>query len=265
MIIAVVLCVVVAAVALSACRVVPGPEEREEFRETYNVAAGSTVSVDTFNGSIEVSGWDKDYVEVYAVKKTRYGREELEKAEIRVTLDGDLRVETIRHGVNVRVSVSYEVRLPSGVLAGRLHTSNGAVEVTGVQGDADVSTSNGRITIRDVDGYVTAHTSNGAISITGVAGVRKAETSNGAIKAEIRTLESDLDITTSNGDIELHLADGIGANLEARTSNGRVSLHGVEVLATEMSNKEVKGTIGGGGPRLYAKTSNGDIDLHTLD
>ena len=74
MIIAVVLCVVVAAVALSACRVVPGPEEREEFRETYNVAAGSTVSVDTFNGSIEVSGWDKDYVEVYAVKKTRYGR-----------------------------------------------------------------------------------------------------------------------------------------------------------------------------------------------
>lgn len=265
LVIAVLLCIVAAAVALSACRVVPGAEEREEFRETYNVAAGSAVSVESFNGSIEVSGWDKGYVEVYAVKKTRYGREELDKAEIRVTLDGDLRVETVRHGTNVRVSVSYEIRLPSGVLAGELHTSNGAVEVMGVQGDADVSTSNGRITIRDVDGYVTANTSNGAIAITGAAGVRKAESSNGAIKVELRTLESDLDVTTSNGGIDLYMADGVGADLEARTSNGRISLHDIEVVSTELSGKEVKGTIGGGGPRLYAKTSNGDIDLHALD
>ncbi len=263
--IAVLLCVVAAAAALSACSLVPGPEEMEEFRETYDVAAGSAVSVDSFNGSIEVSGWDKNYVEVYAVKKTRYGREELDKAEIRVTQDGGLTVETLQQGTNVRVSVSYEIKLPSGVLAGRLHTSNGDIGVVGVQGDADASTSNGSIEINGVEGYVSADTSNGQVAIAGTTGVRKAESSNGSVKVELLTLEDDLDVTTSNGQIALYLADGIGADLEARTSNGKVSLHDIDVTATELSGKEVNGTIGGGGPRLNVNTSNGDIDLYALE
>ena len=54
---------------------------QEEFRETYKLKSGSPLSVENTNGSISVTVWDKDYVDVYAVKKTRKDEDELKKVE----------------------------------------------------------------------------------------------------------------------------------------------------------------------------------------
>src|SRR4029079_18362394 len=64
-------------------------------------------------------------------------------------------------------------------------SSNGAIKLMNHDGPADVSTSNGRIELQDVAGAGTASTSNGEISITGARGSVRARSSNGAISVAL--------------------------------------------------------------------------------
>ena len=41
---------------------------KEDFHHTYPLAAGGSVSIETFNGSVELMGWEQDTVEVNGTK-----------------------------------------------------------------------------------------------------------------------------------------------------------------------------------------------------
>lgn len=249
---------------LLGCGVPDGPEETEEFRKTFKVEAGTKIDIYNRNGAINVSKWDKDSIEIYAVKKTRRGRGELEKVKIEVNTDGDIVVKTRYIKKNAKVSVNYEVKIPQGVIVDHIDTANGRIELSGTKGDAIVTTSNGEIKVRDVDGYVTAETSNGKIDIVGGTGILKARTSNGSINAEISDVRDDVNIKTSNGSIVLHISPDLDANIELRTSNGKISIHDVPMVTSAVSSTRVEGKIGDGGSRIYVRTSNGSIDLYKL-
>ena len=242
-----------------------GPLETEEFLMTYTVDAGTTLQVDNFNGAVNIHKWDKDVVEVYALKQTRYGRGELKNVDIEVSTGGVMTIETKRLTQNPRVSVNYEIKVPGDVIVDRVKTSNGVVGLDGTSGDARATTSNGAIDIRNVDGYVSADTSNGKINIAGTTGVMEARTSNGAIIVEIPDINRDLTIRTSNGAVSVYLPADLNADIEMRTSNGRVSIHDVTVTVSESSKNNFKGKIGSGGNRIYIETSNGAIDVYILD
>ena len=52
-------------------------DAEEEFHETYTVENGTGVEIHNVNGNIDISSWDKDYVDVYALKRTKRDRDEL--------------------------------------------------------------------------------------------------------------------------------------------------------------------------------------------
>src|SRR5438067_6143644 len=67
---------------------------REEFHQTYPLAADGRVSLGNINGAVHVTGWDRNEVKVDAVK-TAYTRERLDEAKIDVRSDADsIRIET---------------------------------------------------------------------------------------------------------------------------------------------------------------------------
>jgi DUF4097 and DUF4098 domain-containing protein YvlB len=240
-------------------------EAKEEFRETYAVESGAILDIANKNGDIRIQVWDKDQVEVYALKSTMWGRDELKKVDIKVTTDGGITIETDYLSKTARVSVDYDIRVPAGVSVRGVETANGEIEVEGVAGDVEAATFNGEVILRDVNGTVTAFTSNGDITITGAKGVLDARTSNGDIRVEIASVTEDIDLSTSNGSIDVYVSPALNADVELRTSNGGVDVSSsVPLTVRDSSKKRVTGQMGSGGPRITAVTSNGDVDLRAL-
>jgi DUF4097 and DUF4098 domain-containing protein YvlB len=254
----------------------------EIFDETYQVKPGTRLELRNQNGPVTVQGWGQPDVRVTAEKKTRWGGK-LEDVEIRVTVGETMTIETIHLVKNPKVSVTYDVRVPTGVIVGDVRTSNGKIEINGTQGNATVETSNGKIEIEhvrgdieartsngkiemeDVHGWVRAETSNGRIEIENVAGIQNLETSNGSIVAEIPAMHEDVRVRTSNGSLELHLSPDLSVDIELRTSNGKIAVRDLEIVTSEISETKLKGKIGNGGPTLHGKTSNGSIEILRLD
>ncbi|KPJ50803.1 hypothetical protein AMJ40_01830 [candidate division TA06 bacterium DG_26] len=245
------------------CRAPRGEKVTEEFTATYAVEPGTEIAVYNQNGTVSVSTWDGDEVQVYAQKTTRRGEQELKKVRVDVTVNGKMVIRTVYDKRNANVSVSYEIRTPAETVVTHVENSNGKIELYGTKGDAVVKTSNGRVDIGNVDGHVTAETSNGKIKITGTE-IFRAQTSNGDVEVELLQVNEDVDIETSNGSIVLHVAADLDSDVEMETTNGRVSVHDVEIAMSESSTSHAKGRMGNGGKRIHAKTSNGNIDVYEL-
>ena len=241
----------------------------EEFQQSYDVDAGTVLTVDNQNGNIIVEAWNNDDVEVYAEKVTQYGQSELDKVSIEVTTGNEMTVKTTYTNLfwffgPPRVTVNYRIKVPADVSVERLETTNGVISLEGTTGDATLISSNGNINVKDVDGSVSAETTNGNIKIEDVTGVRGAETSNGIITVEIPSLSNNVEIKTSNGAVTVYVSEDLDADLSISTSNGQITVHDVQLDLESSSATSVEGTMGDGGYDLTIETSNGNIDLYKL-
>ncbi len=66
---------------------------REDFHYSYPLSAGGTIQLDTFNGSVEITGWDKDLVEIDG---TKYANSEQRLKEIKIDISPESNAITIR-------------------------------------------------------------------------------------------------------------------------------------------------------------------------
>lgn len=94
----------------------------------------------------------------------------------------------------------------------------------GVVLDLDVATSNGEIVITDVSGRdLVLHTSNGRMTLDNVyAETIRGSTSNGRISGEVEA--STVDLSTSNGSIDLIIPATRSGDYALDTSNGSIDL-----------------------------------------
>jgi hypothetical protein len=106
-------------------------EKNEEIRETYKVKAGTELTAANANGDILLEAWNRDYVEVSAVKKTHHGEDELTKVQVEVVVGDITEIQTRYHEQNARVSVDYSIIVPRGLIVKKLYTSNGDIELNG--------------------------------------------------------------------------------------------------------------------------------------
>ena len=226
-----------------------GDRERykEDFHKSFPLQPGGSVSVENSNGSIEIAGWDQNTVEING---TKYASTEGLLSELRVEMTGSagsVQVRTIRpteiwHG---NAGVRYSLRVPKKVLLDRISSSNGAIRVEDIQGNANL------------------HSSNGAIRITRMAGALEAGTSNGRI--EVRDLDGDANLRTSNGTID---ADASSGSFEAHTSNGRLEARLMNpsvrrAVRLESSNGHIELRIDGREvPEVRAHTSNSPVVVY---
>ena len=251
-----------------------------DFHYNYPLKSGGRVSLDNFNGSVEIAGWDQETVDVSGAK---YGPtpEARDAIKIEVTPAPDtVTIRTVRPSERRNVGARYVVRVPrrtqldrittsNGSLrlndldgAARMKTSNGSLKIFHLTGNFDGGTSNGSVELDDVKGDCTVKTSNGRVKAEGVKGAFDATTSNGSVDAALDELRAGgVRVSTSNGGITVRLARTANARLMARTSNASISTD-FDVAAHGVSDKHhLEGTIGSGGPVLDLSTSNGSIHV----
>jgi hypothetical protein len=217
---------------------------QKDFHKSFALKPGGRLSVEGFNGSVEISGWDQDKVEIDGVQ---YGATEWLRDSIQIDIaatEDAIQVRAIRpveaHG---NLGVRYVIKAPRRVNLDRIVTSNGSVKVDDIEGvmrvktsngqvhaarvrgDLDVQTSNGSIELREGDGPANLRTSNGQVHAD-IRGALQASTSNGGIYARMHTPEPrrPMRLSTSNGGIELTMDSIKDNDVRATTSNGGITL-----------------------------------------
>jgi DUF4097 and DUF4098 domain-containing protein YvlB len=217
---------------------------KEDFHQTYPLNAGGSVSIETFNGSIELVGWEQNSVEVNGTKYAST-KSALDSIKIDVSSpSGSVRVRASKlsdfhHNMGAR----FTVRVPKRATLD-LSTSNGHVRIEDVEGNARLRTSNGPIRVERLKGELEARTSNGGIDVDYLEGDSKLHTSNGAIRVEAS--HGLFDAVTSNGSITARLNDPSTTwPVHAESSNGHIDL--------KIDAKQL--------PEVRAETSNSSIVL----
>jgi len=219
---------------------------RQDFHYSYPLKSGGKLSVETFNGSVEVSGWDQETVDISGVKSgpTQEAADALKLAidntpdsvSIRVTRPSDHRgnvgarfVIKIPRAANVDhiLTSNGSIRTLDGSGPARLRTSNGEIRVQALRGSLDAQTSNGAVELIGIEGDATAHTSNGHIRAEGLRGSLEAGTSNGSINARLEQVPAGrpVRLETSNSSVELNLPANFANDIRVNTSNGGITLH----------------------------------------
>jgi len=229
----------------------------ETFERTVPLASGGSFSISNVNGSIEIAGWNRDEVQIFARKITSGRAESLR--DVQITLDATpARVSVATHypeGSGVEVHVEFRVRVPARIRLASVSTINGTVAVEDVSGEGSLSTVNGNVTLARAAGLFSARSTNGSISLeflslTGGLASELASTSRASLFAQ-----------TTNGSVAVALPAGAGAELDAETRNGDFSSELPLLASTTSAGRSIHGRLGSGGPLLRLRTVNGSIRL----
>src|SRR5580693_8443934 len=144
---------------------------REDFHYSYPQTAGGRFSIDNFNGSVEISGWDQNTVDISG---TKYAESEslLHSMQIEASSSGNaVRIKTSRpdphHG---NMGAKYVIRVPRQTALEDVRSSNGSLRVEDIDGNAHLGTSNGSIHQGKIRGNVEARTSNGSVEVNEIDG-----------------------------------------------------------------------------------------------
>jgi len=229
---------------------VPGLAISKEFNQTYSLQPGGTFELQNVNGTVEVQGWDRDVVEVHALKTAKVRESDLERVAIDVSAKpSGVSIQTrYPQDEGVEVAVEYVIHVPHGAKVEHLGTVNGTLRVAGVDEVDDLRTVNGNIEVYEANSDVRAHTTNGNVRLElahlhGVTGT----------VAE-----------TTNGSVVLALPSNSEADLEARCLNGNFQSELPFAQESTLKPREIHGKLGRGGSPIKLHTINGAIRVVAL-
>lgn len=222
----------------------------EVFDRTLPFSAGASFSLTDVNGSIAIEGWDRDAVEIHAVKTAKQSASDLTRVRIDASAEpGRISVSTLYpQDSDVEVTVDYTVRVPRRIVLEQLATVNGAVSVKGVETRGELRSVNGDIDVASSAGGFSAHTTNGGIHVQLLR----------------LTAPDGLSLGTVNGSIELALPRNAAATLDARSLNGDFRSDLPVALLSAYSPRGIQGHLSGGGAPVQLRTVNGAIRIVAL-
>lgn len=264
--------VIAAATAVVAPQVAP-LERRIE--QTYQVAPGSTVTVELSGGRITVvpgAGRSAAITLVQRAHTTSERDADAALADYTVLLtqqDGDVRLVARRKGGldfgvwrRIRVNMDAEIAVPADVRL-ELNTSGGSIEIRGLRrAPVRAHTSGGSIRVDGGDTPIAVNTSGGSIRVGHIGQTLRARTSGGSIRiAQVAASATDVDVSTSGGSVRVGVDPAARLTIEGSTSGGSVSVDGLALQASRRSRTHIAGQLNGGGGRLKASTSGGSVRI----
>lgn len=261
-----------------------GTEIRRVTERLIPFAPGGELNIQNKNGRITVEGWSRHEVRIQVTRVVR-AEDRTKAEELMKELEADVEVHMDRLVIESRfpkrresigiwdilgrkvasLQINYYIQVPNETNL-TLQTANGEVRASGVSGSVDATTTNGDMRVDDVNGVVKLATTNGEIEMTGAMNKAYGHTTNGSVVAEIRKISStgNLELETTNGNVEAYLPSDLKATLDAATTNGRVSIAFPVTREGPMTSKAIRGTIRGGGARLTLTTTNGSVEIRKL-
>jgi Putative adhesin len=177
---------------------------------------------------------------------------------------GDLNLDNIVGQLTASTSGG-NVRLASCRAPAVLRSSGGDLDLGTVSGATEATTSGGDIRVQRADAKLVVKTSGGDITLHQIGAATEARTSGGSIHATLVAQPAAESIfSTSGGEVDIAMHDGIRVDLDAKTSGGRVENEFPVTIRGTTSRSELQGKINGGGPSLVLRSSGGSIALRRI-
>jgi DUF4097 and DUF4098 domain-containing protein YvlB len=269
-----------------------GTSTREEKRFTVSAGDPVDLSIQTFDGVIEVRSWDRNEVLV-EIERRGPDQSSADALVVNQTQEGNRivveapsvpnRRNVVTFGQWVSQSVNFTVTAPRRLQL-KARTGDGHIEVHDLEGTIDVSSGDGRIVASRLQGQVQAHTGDGSIQIAEATGRVNADSGDGAIEiagrlqeltvrtgdgsvhvdaADGSNMKSDWRITTGDGRIDLRVPTDFNAAVDASTGDGVVSVDGISSPSEgeDVERRRVVGKLGSGGATLQLRSGDGSIDV----
>lgn len=287
--------VLVGAAAFAGCDVYVGSEgyvAREEKR--FRVSGASDVRLVTFDGSVEVRGWDQPEV-VVEVEKRGQTREEVEAIEVHAEQSGDqIRIEARRprqaaelirigfvHPPSAKLIAAMPRRARLYVQSGdgsitveqvdgrlELRTADGSVRGVDLGGNVHVQTGDGSVSLDDLEGGVDVTTGDGSITVGGRLGTVRLRTGDGSVRVRLEAgsaMTGNWEISTGDGSVTVDVPAEFSADVDAQAADGSVRAEGGIAfrMTGEIDRRTVQGTLGAGGHLLRIRTGDGSIRLRS--
>lgn len=213
------------------------------------IATNGSISVDgKKNGGISIKGWER--------------RETLVRAKIQSWADskagaeaiaGQIQIETAGGNIHAEGpaingeqswAVSYEIFVPyNSNLSLKAH--NGGIGVSNVRGQIEFATTNGGVSLKNLGGNVKGNTKNGGVSV---------------VLDGNRWEGEGLDVTTTNGGVNMIVPENYSAHLETGTVNGGLRTD-IPMMVQGEVKQNLSVNLGGGGPTIRVKTTNGGVSI----
>ena len=225
----------------------------QEFHQTYAFSADGRVELENINGSVHIAGWDRNEVQVDAVKRA-YRQDRLDEAKIVIDAHANsisIRTEypghnhTFNHGENDPASVEYTLHVPRGSRLDEVQLVNGGLDIQDLSGEVHASAVNGRVVARDLAGR------------TDISAV------NGRTEVSFRQLpKSPIKISSVNGSMLVTIPSNSNADVRASTVSGGIeSDFGLNVHKEQWVGHNMEGRLGSGGTEIELSNVNGRIEL----
>jgi len=270
----------------------------DSIDQRLDAAADGAVTISNISGSVEVTGWTRNEVEVRGdlgsgVEELIFKRDGNE-IEIRVKVPGsskrNISSELVVHvpekssvkvaGVSADIDVTnvlgiLNLQSVSGDIDSEVHAAD--IEIVTVSGDlkvqgddkvvhSELSTVSGDIDTQNLAGEVTVNSVTGDLVVVNGSFERvRMETVNGDIIFDaVLSQEGTFSVETINGDLDINFSNSVSARFDIETFNGDIrNCFGPDPVRTSKyaPGTELKFSEGDGKGRVTIKTLNGDLRL----
>jgi DUF4097 and DUF4098 domain-containing protein YvlB len=223
-------------------------EVTQDFHKTVPLSADGRVSLANINGNVEITGWDRNEVQIDAVKTAR-DQQRLDDAKIEVEASSnsvEIRTRYPEHRTNNdAASVHYTLHVPQKARIDKVELVNGSLE------------------LQKVSGEVTANLVNGKLRASDLAGEADLATVNGSIDANYSSLNNvrGIKLKSVNGSVNLTLPQSPNADVEASVVNGSITTDFPLTVKGRFVGKSMSGTLGSGGVHIELSNVNGGIHV----
>lgn len=233
----------------------------EKASKTLPLDAGGVVFIESYAGSIHVTGTSEDKIVVEAtrvIKATPGADVRQIRERLGVVFEGTAAKRTVKSVgiVNSRLlstRIDYEVKVPAGASVNVIGGIGEAFGVEGIRGRLYVRNVSGRISIDRVTGPIFVDSVNADVFVS----YRVAPTSGS-------------DIKSTNGNVEIRVPEAASIRWVAQTLKGDVLTGGLKALAGELieaaGQKTYRAVMNGStGPQLTAFSVTGRLYLLPME
>jgi hypothetical protein len=222
----------------------------KDFNQSYPLQPGGSFELQNVNGTVEVEGWDRNVIEIRAIKIAKEKESDLDRVSIEVDAKpNDVSVVT-RYPQNegVEVAVEYTIHVPHGARVEHVGTVIGTLRIAGVDSVEELRTVNGNIEVYEGGGSLHAHTTNGNVHL------------------ELAHLQDKIGAfaETTNGSLVLAVPSEMQADVDARCLNGNFYSELPIAMESSQRPREIHGKLGRGGAPIHLRTVNGGIRVVIL-
>ena len=252
------------------------------FDQTVPLASGGRLSIEAGKGSLQLTGWDRDEVEIHARIEPPenvsddYARRAVQATQIEVSGGGQsVRIEPDYSDVPYREDrwndnsrsipfIHFEIRAPRNI---RLvaESDRGPATISGFEGDLDIETDRGEADLSDLTGRIEVVIDRGGDSrFSNLTGSLDLEFDRTDVTMRNITIEGDSVIEIDRGEIEISLPADQALTIVTNMSRRAEFESDFPVTMESMDGRDFRGTINGGGPELSIDSDRGSVSLRAV-